>query len=78
MSHEWPVNNTIVDLPIRLKRNSKCICGNKFVESAGDSEQGYAKCYVTAKCRGYITCTGYIRKRQSDNRSIKINIIVTS
>ena len=41
MSHEWPVNNTIVDLPIRLKRNSKCICGNKFVESAGDSEQGY-------------------------------------
>ena len=44
MSHEWPVNNTIVDLPIRLKRNSKCICGDKFVESAGDSEQGYGHC----------------------------------
>ena len=28
MCHDWPVKKSIVNLPIRLKGNSKHICGN--------------------------------------------------
>ena len=28
--HDWPVKKAIVDLPIRMKRNSKRISGNKL------------------------------------------------
>ena len=30
MHHDWPVKKVIVDLPIRLKGNSKRISGNSF------------------------------------------------
>ena len=30
MRHDWPVKNTIVDLPIRSKENSKRISGNSL------------------------------------------------
>ena len=30
MRHDWPVKKATVDLPIRLKRNLKCISGNSF------------------------------------------------
>ena len=31
MHHDWPVENTIVNLPIRLKGNSKCISDNSLI-----------------------------------------------
>ena len=30
MCHEWPVKNAVVDLPITLTKNAKCICGNSL------------------------------------------------
>ena len=39
--HDWPVKKAIVDLPIRLKRNSKRISDNKLSPlSAKDKDIG--------------------------------------
>ena len=41
MHHDWPVKKAIVDLPVRLKGNLKCI---SVVESVGGSVQGFRRC----------------------------------
>ena len=38
MCYDWPVKNIIVNLPIRLKGNLKCISSN-LVSSLGDQSK---------------------------------------
>ena len=40
MCHDWPVKNAIVNLPIRMKGNSKCISSNSFIPLVVGPEQG--------------------------------------
>ena len=44
--HHWPVQKAIVDLPIKMKENSKRTSGNCMVESVGGTEQEYRRCFA--------------------------------
>jgi len=44
MHHDWPVKNAFVDLPIRLKGNSKRIF-RKSLSLLGVPLQGYQHCF---------------------------------
>ena len=50
--HDWPVKKVIVNLPIRLKGNSKRVSCLEFVESVGGPEHGFRRCFadVTDRC----------------------------
>ena len=39
MSYDWSVINAIIDLPIKMKGNSKCSSGNLIVESVGGQNE---------------------------------------
>ena len=52
MRHDWPVKNGIVDLPIRLKGNSKLIsCNSLSPFGAQNKDQG-------ASSQTSLTCVG--------------------
>ena len=44
--HVWPVKKAIVNLPIKMKGNSKRTSGHSVRESFGDPEQGSWRCFV--------------------------------
>ena len=49
--NDWPVKNAIVDLPIRMKGNSKHTSGN----SLRDPEQRSRRCFADVTNQGYNT-----------------------
>ena len=55
MRHDWPAKKAFVDLPIKMKGNSKRTSGNSL--SPGCPEQGYRRCFADVTSRGYITST---------------------
>ena len=42
--HDWTVKKAIVNLPIRLKGNSKLLSGNSLSPLGRGPEQGYRRC----------------------------------
>ena len=56
--HDWPVKNVIVDLPIRLKGNLKCISGNLLSLLVALVEQGCWPCFADITSWAYIQTYG--------------------
>ena len=53
--HDWPVKNVIVDLPISLKGNLKCISGNLLSLLVALVDQGCWPCFADITSWAYIT-----------------------
>ena len=52
--HDWPVKKAIVNLPIRMKGNSKRTSGNSL-NPLGGPEQGSRHCFADVTKRGQIS-----------------------
>ena len=63
MHHDWPVKKAMVNLPVRLQGNLKCISGIKFVESVGAQNKDFGATSQTLLSRvslQYVCSTGYM------------------
>ena len=67
MCHGWPVNKAIVNLPIRLKGNSKRISGNSLsIFGAGNKDMGTT---LQTLCFKQATNIPYTRIQKMDSKT---------
>ena len=63
MHYDWPVKKAMVNLPVRLQGNLKCISGIKFVESVVAQNKDFGAASQTLLSRvslQYVCSTGYM------------------